>query len=252
MSMKISRRDWERLSAYIDMQLSARERARLEKRLQSDAALQAALDDLHTMRGALRRLPKVRAPRDFRLTPEMAGQRVAHAPRLFPTFRLASLVASLLLVLLVLGDVFGFGGMALSPRQELAVPSAEMAVEVADELPAAEEPAAIVEEAAPEAEAIVEGEPESLAVEKAAEDQAGAALEAGEAPSEQTSPPTETAAPAATPLPPAPDEGDTVNADIPQQQARPLRIVQVFEIILAAVVLISGGAALYFRRRERR
>ena len=49
----------------------------------------------------------VRAPRNFTLTPEMAGVRTRSRPAmtLFPAFRLASALSSLLFVLVVLGDL---------------------------------------------------------------------------------------------------------------------------------------------------
>ena len=51
-------RDMENLSAYLDGQISLSERTRLEKRIQSDAALAAALQRLRQARTLLQRTPK--------------------------------------------------------------------------------------------------------------------------------------------------------------------------------------------------
>ncbi len=88
-------RDIELLSAYLDGQISPSERTRLEKRLQRDAGLRKALKDLSQTRAMLRRVPQRRAPRNFTLTPKMAGIRPP-VPRLVPAFSWASAVAMLM------------------------------------------------------------------------------------------------------------------------------------------------------------
>jgi anti-sigma factor RsiW len=90
-------RDMEALSAYLDGQISPAERTHLEKRIQSDAVLAAALQELRQTRAMLRRTPKRRAPRNFTLTPRMAGIRPP-VPRLVPVFSWASAVAMLLFI----------------------------------------------------------------------------------------------------------------------------------------------------------
>ena len=70
-----SSRDLEQLSAYLDGQLSQSSRTRLETRIQSDPALASALEELRQTRAFLRRTPQRRAPRNFTLTPGMAGIR---------------------------------------------------------------------------------------------------------------------------------------------------------------------------------
>lgn len=90
-------RDVERLSAYLDGKLSPAETARLESRLQSDPALADILLDLRHARAALRRTPVRRAPRNFILTPKMAGIRPP-VPRAVPALSWASAMAVLLFV----------------------------------------------------------------------------------------------------------------------------------------------------------
>ena len=111
MKNSISKRDWETISAYLDRQLSQREQARFESRLYNDRQLQAALDDIRRTRQVLRGAPRLRAPRNFLLTPEIAGNPV-RIPRLAPVFGWASAVASFLLVLVLVGDFFTDGGFA--------------------------------------------------------------------------------------------------------------------------------------------
>ena len=90
-------RDVELLSAYLDGRLNPSESARLEARLSSEPNLKATLEDLRQTRGLLRRLPQRRAPRDFRLTPKMAGIRPPEA-RAYPVFRFATALTAFLFV----------------------------------------------------------------------------------------------------------------------------------------------------------
>jgi hypothetical protein len=91
-------RDVEQLSAYLDGQLSQAEKTRLETRLQSDPALAAAFADLRQARTILRRTPRRRSPRNFTLTPKMAGIKPP-VPRLVPALSWASAAAMVLFVL---------------------------------------------------------------------------------------------------------------------------------------------------------
>ena len=92
-----SSHDLELLSAYLDGQLSKMDTARLESRIKSDPELRSIYDGLRQTRALLRQLPSRRAPRNFRLTPQMVGKPAL--PRSFPIFRLASVLATLLLFL---------------------------------------------------------------------------------------------------------------------------------------------------------
>jgi hypothetical protein len=91
-------RDVELLSAYLDGRLSPADSVRLESRLATDKNLQAIIDDLRTTRGLLRQLPQRRVPRNFTLTPKMAGLK-APEPRVYPVFRLATVLAALLFMI---------------------------------------------------------------------------------------------------------------------------------------------------------
>ncbi|MBI4730697.1 MAG: hypothetical protein HY781_00940 [Chloroflexi bacterium] len=106
--------DIERLSAFLDGQLRQAEKTRLETRIKSDPELAATLDGLHQARSILRRTPKRRAPRNFTLTPKMAGIRPP-VPRAVPVFSWASAVAALFFICTLgtnlLGQ-FSFGAAA--------------------------------------------------------------------------------------------------------------------------------------------
>lgn len=95
---ELSSRDLELLSAYLDGQLSQADGARLESRIKNNPELRSVYDGLRQTRALLRKLPARRAPRNFRLTPQMVGIKPS-IPRSFPIFRLTSVLASILLFL---------------------------------------------------------------------------------------------------------------------------------------------------------
>jgi hypothetical protein len=111
-------RDVELLSAYLDGRLNPSEAARLEARLSADTNLKSSLDDLRQTRALLRQLPQRRAPRNFRLTPKMAGIRPP-APRAYPAFRLATGLVALLFVAAV-----GLNAVVPFAASRLAAPTA--------------------------------------------------------------------------------------------------------------------------------
>lgn len=95
----VSQRDIEQLSAYLDSELSDKEKRKLEARLSSEPELREILANLRRTSEALGRMPQVRAPRSYRLTPEMAGQ---PAPAFRPgPMRLATAVVAAAFVVLV-------------------------------------------------------------------------------------------------------------------------------------------------------
>lgn len=98
-------RDVELLSEYLDGRLKPSDAARVEARLSRDANLKATLDDLRETRTLLRRLPQRRAPRNFRLTPKMAGIKPPEA-RAYPAFRFATGLAAFLFVAAVALNAF--------------------------------------------------------------------------------------------------------------------------------------------------
>jgi len=132
MISKISARDWETLSAYLDEQLTSKERSQLAARLEVNQDLREALENLRRIRAALRSVPRVRAPRNFTLTLEMAGIRQGirsggrpnmHPPaEIYPLLRLASVLATFFFLVIFVGSLIGrnVGSQSLSmaPAQQ--------------------------------------------------------------------------------------------------------------------------------------
>lgn len=104
--MQITDRDWAQLSAYVDGELSGRELRRVRKKIQTDPLLQAALEQLKITKQILQTAPRIPAPRNFTLTPEMIG--VRPKKQSFPGFRLAAALTSFLLIGVLILD---FGGI---------------------------------------------------------------------------------------------------------------------------------------------
>lgn len=78
-----SERDLELLSAYLDGELTDREREALEKRLAQDGTLRATLQSLRDTVALVRDLPPLKAPRNFTLDPAVYGRPVRWWQRWF-------------------------------------------------------------------------------------------------------------------------------------------------------------------------
>jgi anti-sigma factor RsiW len=122
---RLTPRDLESLSAYADGALLPAERREFDARLAQDPALRQALQQIRATSALLRSLPPVRPPRNFTLTPEMAGVRTGR-PR-FPVLQLATVVATLAFVVTVGVDMFGVAGSGAILRA--AAPAEEMAMQ---------------------------------------------------------------------------------------------------------------------------
>ena len=129
---RLAPRDLDALSAYADGALSPAEQQALEMRLQQDPALRRALQEIRTTSALLRELPQVRPPRNFTLTPEMAGVRFGWLRT--PLLQLATAVATLAFVITVGVDVFG--GSVQSVAFRAAAPAQEMLIEAPAEVAA--------------------------------------------------------------------------------------------------------------------
>jgi hypothetical protein len=137
----LSPRDLERLSAYLDGELSRKEADRLEARLRLETDLRQVLDELRSTAALLRALPEVSPPRDLTLTAEMVG---ASGRRPYPVLRLATALASLAFVALVGLDAI----TSMLPLAGSMAPAADMRDldlqgEMMAEAPMAPEPAAV-------------------------------------------------------------------------------------------------------------
>ena len=108
-------RDLELLSAYLDGELTPRESDRLQARLEAEADLRWALEELRRTVSVVRSLPEVRPPRSFTLTPEAAGSRAR--PAVYPLLQLATALATLAFAAVVGLDALSSRatGVALAP-----------------------------------------------------------------------------------------------------------------------------------------
>jgi hypothetical protein len=104
MKDQITTRDYELISAYLDSQLSDRERALLESRLKTDAVLRKELHEIGKTRLLLQSLPKLHAPRNYYVQAEAIQTRPNL--RLAPIFGIVSAVASVLLAIVLFSSTF--------------------------------------------------------------------------------------------------------------------------------------------------
>jgi hypothetical protein len=281
----LPRRDLAQLSDYVDGNLSARQVAALERRLEDDPILRRALEEMQETVHLLRGLPVLDPPRSYALSAEMAGLR--QPPQAYPILRLATALAALAFFVVV--GVDAISGMALGAARESSqmAPAAEEIMrmqDVTEDAPAAaeeeQEASKSVEMPAPSmavGEAQVEAEAEeaiprpsptpcepcsdTFAEEAPSEERApGAAPEESlEEQPEAEGAPTDalqaTARPSSTPAdfeePAPPTPAPTPTAEIRAAERQPgfwtsLRIV---EAGLAGLSLLLAGLTIYFRKR---
>ena len=135
MNQKMSRHDWEALSAYLDGQLSAKELTRLQEKLSTSTELRETLSELRKTRQLLRSQPRIKPPHNFMLSRDMVGSRPEILPgwiRLTPALQFTSVIASVLLVLVFMGDLLALGPVNLG--RTIALDYAPQAMEVAEPL----------------------------------------------------------------------------------------------------------------------
>lgn len=135
MNCFMNQRDLELLSAYLDQQITPSDAARLEARLEFDKELAATLGDLRAVRTVLRQLPKRRAPRNFTLTRNMVGLNPP-LPRVYPIFRFATVVATLLFFFTFGMNMMTSRSMQLSAAAAPAPYAAQEAVVTDESMPA--------------------------------------------------------------------------------------------------------------------
>lgn len=114
MNMKLTPQDQQMLSAYLDGQLSQREKAHLETRLETYPALREELESLSQTRALLRLTPQRRAPRNYSLKPEWVATRRSKF-QWIPALRLSSALASMLAVVAILFNLAPTFNSAIIP-----------------------------------------------------------------------------------------------------------------------------------------
>ena len=180
----------ETLNAYVDGELSARERSQFEAKLAEDAALRAELAQMRQVKDGVRQLPRARAPRNFTLDPAIYGRpQPQPAYELYPALRVATALAAFFFIIAVVLDLAtpaGGLGQPLAAVSREEAPAAEVGVaqEAADAAPAevtsqAEE--IIVGSEAVEVTRVVTETVEEEEMAAAAEEEAPEALEAAPA-----------------------------------------------------------------------
>jgi hypothetical protein len=92
MKNQMTTRDFEQLSAYLDNQLSGKERALLENRLKTDPQLRNELQAINQTRLLLRQLPRRKAPHNYFIKAEAVQRRPQL--KLAPIFGVVSAIVS--------------------------------------------------------------------------------------------------------------------------------------------------------------
>ncbi len=121
MNDQLSARDLERISAYLDNQLSPTEKATFGIRVKEDPALLNALKKMQATRALLRHSPQRRIPRSFTVRHGMVSSSRSLGFANWSALNFVSAVASFLLILVFAGDIWAHG----FPLAGLAAPAAE-------------------------------------------------------------------------------------------------------------------------------
>lgn len=285
MKYKVSDRELELLSAYLDNELSPKEQVQIEARLESNPRLRRILGELHQNRAAIRSLPRLRAPRNFTLSPEVAG--VKPMRRTYPAFGIVSALSSLVLILVLVGDFLFQPAMVSQPIADQ--PAAEaLAVETTSEVeilreaeiiltPQAEAPEELPQAAPAESEAEAESvvmEVEGTAGTPAVETPKGIDTFSSKIPQITATQPTQgdTATPSPTQTAIQPTQTPTISTPavtIDSEVIEPVESVmpsstitiepppvssppyiQILEISLAVIALGTGALAIFLRSRN--
>lgn len=126
MNDRMTDRDYELISAYIDSRLSPSENDRVKARVKSDPQFKQILDELTYTRRLLQALPQKRAPRNFTIASEKLS-----VPRralwLQPALSFVSIASAVLLV--VFSSSYLLGGARTSAPKVPAPESAMLAAE---------------------------------------------------------------------------------------------------------------------------
>jgi len=248
MTSKIPSRKFEALSAYLDGELSPKSRQRLERELQSDKALRTALRDMQNTRAVLRSTPKLRAPQNFTLSQAYAGiqTRQRSSMRVYGTLRLASALATILLVVVLVGEWYaGTRQPAMAPMvQDVMIAPAEITTMVNEQAVEAVEKS-VMPRTAPSPELEAESYAEEPVMEAAAPIESGAIQKASPSPTlirSLTAKPSMTQVPTVTYTPPP----------VAAVTSRGPDFLRVLQISLAVVAITAGITAIFVRRSAQR
>lgn len=284
MTDDLSRREVEQLSQYLDGELSHKEAADIEALLMENAEARRALEEFSATRMLMRSLPEVRPPRNFSLTPEMAG--IREKSKAYPILRFATALAAFGFVILVGLDVLASGATmgarapAMEAQMDFAAPAAELAP-VDEAMKSVVEEEMALEALGELADSITTDEGGFFQENAAQEGRAAAEEPASEdAEGEDLSAEPESPLPSATQPPPSVAEGEDVDvaaggeldetaARAPDEEAlllgrvvmdsrteissfrvSPFTVVRIIEISLGLVIIVLAGLTLFLRRRS--
>jgi anti-sigma factor RsiW len=166
MTSHCSEKDWLLISRFLAGAISPRQAAVLESRLASDPDLREALLQLKRTRLLLSACPEKKVPHNFTISAGQTARR--QSPRLFPVFRFATVVSSLLFAAVV--------GMRLFSINQVGEASLMM------DMTSTSQESAIVENPAPKAAPPVD-EPSTITPDARAA--AGAGVLSGTSPSQE-------------------------------------------------------------------
>lgn len=111
MNSKYSAQDWQLISAYLDGQLSPKEKTRLEARLGTETALKQAFLDMRQTKLLLSHAKIIKAPRNFTLTEEQARSiKPVRTFRFLPILSISSALATIMMIFAI------FFELSIGPR----------------------------------------------------------------------------------------------------------------------------------------
>jgi len=132
MNNKYSPQDWQRISEYLDGQLSPQEKARLEARLQTDPDLHMAYSELRQTKILLKSAKNLKAPRNFTITEAQALTiKPVRKNRFLPVLSFSSVLATVLMIFAIFFELSSGANMTAKvanqqPEASLAMESAPM------------------------------------------------------------------------------------------------------------------------------
>jgi hypothetical protein len=260
---KFTERDHQLLSAYLDGELSQRDKAYVDRLLAENSHAQKAYQELKKIKSLLRFLPTRKVPRNFTLSAHET--RKFNIPSLAGVFRYSTAVSAVLLVIVLALDVF-------SPLQTRSLIQfgtdfadsgtfeGELSMESQEEIPQMMEAAPLLEKEEIVSEPKFSSEDEESQVDSTAvEDLDNAQTEGAPLPEEEEIAPE----PNLSPDDEAPQMGSSSmeepekastevedrGAIVPVFSVAPLRII---ELVLACLTVISALLAYLFRKREKK
>ena len=245
---QVSRRDLEGLSAYMDGRLAPAEAAALERRLEHDAQLRGALQELRQTVTLLRSLPSIPLPRSFTLSPEGIGRR---AVRWYPVLQLGTALAGLAFAVVIGFDAVAqnppglaarvLSGGAEAPAAESETGAVSLFAAAGTATPAGTDTAA----AAPAEDMLaVQATPEALPPMEAAPTSCPTCPREADATAAADA---QKVYPTPTSIPLTEEEGPVASASRPEQPG--ISTVRVLEIVLAMLTLALAFFTLRLRKR---